>query len=1100
MSHAALTGAVPATRLRQRLRRGKKASSSSVYARRRPGGPRVYAAVSAPPGGKVMFDETAKIDYGGHDRVETHGTCHMSLVTSPDGTRALNLKAENLLPQGGDLELHWACMYEGSGEWALPPEGCILPNNTNDAGDGKASRSRFEGDGGLSLTFPPGVGEDVERVIGIIVRQADGAWLHADVGDLVIPIKPPSAEGVLKALANGESGESGSLYERFCRINDKLSEAQGAGASGAAVVMANLRLSAIRQLPWYAGGCYQGKDMAHMQEVVARRVALASATAEEGLARQFFRAALATLPRGGGNGDDIRLGILQIMRENGIKEGHRPGIEDPFIAQWHQKLHSNTTVDDIYICEAYLHFLHTGNWDDFWTHLYDNHGLTREDLASMKAGWKNDTGITGPAMHLPQLINPMKHLYWILRITHGGGNMHSAMDFAKGNMPDDIQGEIFDILGNLDEWWVPTKIVEVRERLVNTWKHSGETNRDVVLLDIAMEKFYRQKVEGMDVDTMDRDGKLSVLEMAVRNVCVGGDFDRMSSALAFFQKANSASPHERWSAEWCQVMDAALDAISLAMEHHMDAFCTLAQRPADVIGGKANCDPQYLVNFGEECVRGHSMFAVSRMLSAARPEVRTGAGRSSWEVISTGSPELSIHAGVVSCVELADIQGQDLSASPTVVVSSKLGGLEDVPPGVTAVITNSPVDLLSHIAIRARQMGVLLAYTPEALKWAELVATNGSTVKIDIVGEEVVVAPSEVNAAVGAATAAAAAPKNALSLTPAANVEEWLVGPEAYAPGVVGSKASSLAALAGNATIAAAARVPGSCALPFSAFNRAVRADPSCLDKVALAAAAVAAADDVGDAYLRREALKVVRDTIVYQLQMPAELMPHLETAVASYGGACSVDSLWTAVKKVWASKWNERAFLSRKACGVKEEELNMSTLLMEVVPAELAFVLHTANPVTGDPNEVFGEVCIGLGEALVGNEPGSALSFTAAKTAGFPATVRSLPSKPVSHHPATPGVATIIARSDSNGEDLEGFAGAGLYDSVTADETESRFVDYSEEWLVWDAPRRSALMSKLAEVATAIEKEMGAPQDIEGCVIGDEIFVVQSRNQIVRV
>ena len=30
------------------------------------------------------------------------------------------------------------------------------------------------------------------------------------------------------------------------------------------------------------------------------------------------------LPRGGGNGDDIRMGILNIMRANGIKEGHRP--------------------------------------------------------------------------------------------------------------------------------------------------------------------------------------------------------------------------------------------------------------------------------------------------------------------------------------------------------------------------------------------------------------------------------------------------------------------------------------------------------------------------------------------------------------------------------------------------------------------------------------------------------------------------------------------------------------------------------------------------------------------------------------------------------
>lgn len=47
-------------------------------------------------------------------------------------------------------------------------------------------------------------------------------------------------------------------------------------------------------------------------------------------------------------------------------------------------------------------------------------------------------------------------------------------------------------------------------------------------------------------------------------------------------------------------------------------------------------------------------------------------------------------------------------------------------------------------------------------------------------------------------------------------------------------------------------------------------------------------------------------------------------------------------------------------------------------MPAEYAFVLHTANPVTGALGEVFGEVVVGMGEALVGNHPGRALSFKA--------------------------------------------------------------------------------------------------------------------------
>lgn len=55
-----------------------------------------------------------------------------------------------------------------------------------------------------------------------------------------------------------------------------------------------------------------------------------------------------------------------------------------------------------------------------------------------------------------------------------------------------------------------------------------------------------------------------------------------------------------------------------------------------------------------------------------------------------------------------------------------------------------------------------------------------------------------------------------------------------------------------------------------------------------------------------------------------------------------------------------------------------LSGVESQVVPAEYAFVLHTANPVTGKLGEVFGEVVVGMGEALVGNHPGRALSFRA--------------------------------------------------------------------------------------------------------------------------
>jgi hypothetical protein len=39
---------------------------------------------------------------------------------------------------------------------------------------------------------------------------------------------------------------------------------------------------------------------------------------------------------------------------------HPQGHDEPFLEQWHQKLHQNTTPEDVTICEAYLAYLHSG--------------------------------------------------------------------------------------------------------------------------------------------------------------------------------------------------------------------------------------------------------------------------------------------------------------------------------------------------------------------------------------------------------------------------------------------------------------------------------------------------------------------------------------------------------------------------------------------------------------------------------------------------------------------------------------------------------------------------------------------------------------------
>ena len=63
----------------------------------------------------------------------------------------------------------------------------------------------------------------------------------------------------------------------------------------------------------------------------------------------------------------VRDEILNIMHRNHIGEKRGTWMED-----WHQKLHNNTTPDDVAICEAFIAFLKSnGDNGAYWSVLSD---------------------------------------------------------------------------------------------------------------------------------------------------------------------------------------------------------------------------------------------------------------------------------------------------------------------------------------------------------------------------------------------------------------------------------------------------------------------------------------------------------------------------------------------------------------------------------------------------------------------------------------------------------------------------------------------------------------------------------------------------------
>lgn len=75
------------------------------------------------------------------------------------------------------------------------------------------------------------------------------------------------------------------------------------------------------------------------------------------------------------------------------------------------------------------------------------------------------------------------------------------------------------------------------------------------------------------------------------------------------------------------------------------------------------------------------------------------------------------------------------------------------------------------------------------------------------------------------------------------------------------------------------------------------------------------------------------------------------------------------AVKRCWASLWTARAIHYRSLKGFAHHQVKMAVIIQEMVPAAVAGVMFTANPVNDSRQEIRIEAVRGLGEQLVSGD-----------------------------------------------------------------------------------------------------------------------------------
>src|SRR5215210_5610112 len=182
----------------------------------------------------------------------------------------------------------------------------------------------------------------------------------------------------------------------------------------------------------------------------------------------------------------------------------------------------------------------------------------------------------------------------------------------------------------------------------------------------------------------------------------------------------------------------------------------------------------------------------------------------------------------------------------------------------------------------------------------------------------------------------------------------WLGDRACNDPAEVGGKAANLSRLAADYQVP-----PGFC-LTATAFDPDHSADaplPTAL-AAALAAAYQALARRVGvpdvPVAVRSSALDEDGDLASFAGQHETEL------------NLVGVDAVLGAVARIWASARNERALAYREQQGLQTAGVRLAVLVQQLVLANTSAVAFSANPITGNRDEVIVTASWGLGESVV--------------------------------------------------------------------------------------------------------------------------------------
>jgi pyruvate,water dikinase len=162
------------------------------------------------------------------------------------------------------------------------------------------------------------------------------------------------------------------------------------------------------------------------------------------------------------------------------------------------------------------------------------------------------------------------------------------------------------------------------------------------------------------------------------------------------------------------------------------------------------------------------------------------------------------------------------------------------------------------------------------------------------------------------------------------------------------------------------------------------------------------------------------------------------------------------AVRRCWGSLWTDRAIAYRDRIGIEQADVKIAVVVQRMINAEVAGVMLTADPVSGDRKTILVDASSGLGEAVVSGlvTPDHYVLDDAGNVRNF-----------------QQGRREVVIRSAA--------AGGVVREAGGTDDTQ-RLPD--------------SVLAELAQLGTTVARHFGRPQDIEWAYADGQVWLLQAR------